>query len=160
MSELLEVAATWYGLPLGVLVCGVTFGFLPGFVLRQIVRLWPKDHPRRDELIAELYALGHFRRVLFVFEQLETGLAEGLPTRIQAARAARSPTNDVKVLSVALQVALVMLSLTAAVTVAYAAGMDPLYGVAPLVLILIIIVGYRFGRDEGDKSNEKRGRGE
>jgi hypothetical protein len=89
MSEILDVATSWWALPLGVLICGVTFGFMPGFLMRHLViRLWPKDHPRRAELIAELYVLGHFKRALFVFQSMEVGLSEGLTARIRVARAA------------------------------------------------------------------------
>jgi DNA-binding transcriptional MerR regulator len=54
----------------------------PGFILRLVVRLYPKGNPRRMELIGELYAMPHWRRPWFVAEQFETALSEGLPARI------------------------------------------------------------------------------
>ncbi len=69
--------ALWPAALLGVLV----FGFLPGPILRLIVRIYPKEHPRRRELVAELYALDYHKRLLFVAQNLELALFEGLPMR-------------------------------------------------------------------------------
>jgi hypothetical protein len=66
------------------------FGFLPAFVLRVIVRLYPKNDPRRRELIAELYILKRFERPMWVAEQIETGLFEGPSARRRERRARRS----------------------------------------------------------------------
>lgn len=55
------------------------FGFAPGALLRLIVLLYPRDHPRRRELIGELYAYPRIERPFWVAEQLELALAEGLP---------------------------------------------------------------------------------
>jgi hypothetical protein len=79
MAELFEAVASWRNL----LMVLVVFGFAPGFVLRLLVRLYPKDDPRRRELIAELYAMPRRERPLWVAEQLETVLFEGLPSRIR-----------------------------------------------------------------------------
>jgi hypothetical protein len=38
------------------------FGFVPGAVLRLIVRVYPKDDPRRHERIGELYARPRYER--------------------------------------------------------------------------------------------------
>lgn len=84
MAELLGAIASWQTL---LLVLAV-FGFAPGFTLRSIVRIYPKDDPRRTELLAELYSLKRLERPLFVAEQLETVLFEGLPKRIGSTRRA------------------------------------------------------------------------
>jgi hypothetical protein len=60
----------------------VVFAFLPGLALRLIVCLYPKGHPRRTELLGELYAMPQWRRPWFVAEQFETALCEGLPVRV------------------------------------------------------------------------------
>lgn len=80
MAELIEIVASWRSL----LLVLVVFGFAPGFVLRLLVRIYPKDDPRRTELISELYMLGRAERLLFVAEQLETVLFEGAPHRVKA----------------------------------------------------------------------------
>ncbi len=67
-----------YGLTL------LVFGFLPGSVLRLIVLLYPRDDPRRRELIGELYAMKRISRPIWVVEQIETALGEGLPKRVRA----------------------------------------------------------------------------
>jgi hypothetical protein len=64
----------------------VVFGFVPGFCLRLIILAYPRSDPRRAELIAELYAVSRIQRPLWVAEQLEVALFEGLPHRISAAR--------------------------------------------------------------------------
>lgn len=79
MAELIEIVASWRSL----LLVLVVFGFAPGFVLRLLVRIYPKDDPRRTELLADLYMLGRVERLMFVAEQLETVLFEGLPHRIR-----------------------------------------------------------------------------
>ncbi|HET9255492.1 MAG TPA: hypothetical protein VFO16_09850 [Pseudonocardiaceae bacterium] len=81
MTELLHTVASWPSLLLVVLV----FGFAPGFCLRLIVLAYPRNDPRRTELIAELYAaVPRLQRPLWVAEQLETALFEGLPHRLTA----------------------------------------------------------------------------
>lgn len=50
------------------------------------------DHPRRQELLGELYAYPRIERPFWVTEQLETALFEGLPGRL-AARSAKRPVH-------------------------------------------------------------------
>jgi hypothetical protein len=76
-----------------VLMFVLVFGVAPGFVLRLLVMLYPKDDPRRRELVAELYTLGHLERLLFVGEQFETALFEAIPARL-AARRGRRPRGQ------------------------------------------------------------------
>lgn len=78
--DLVEKLTSWHSLALILVV----FGFAPGFVLRGLVRIYPKDDPRRAELLAQLYVLKRTERPLFVAEQLETVLFEGVPNRARA----------------------------------------------------------------------------
>jgi DNA-binding transcriptional MerR regulator len=81
------------------------WGFAPGAVLRLIVLLFPKDDPRRQELLGELYAVPRVERPFWVIEQLEVGLFEGLrhrsarrkaggPMAVPAAGGERMPLED------------------------------------------------------------------
>jgi diguanylate cyclase (GGDEF)-like protein len=79
--ELLEAVAFWPNLALVIVV----FGFAPGFVLRLIVLAYHRSDPRRDELIAELYAVPRIQRPLWVAQQLEVALFEGLGHRVSTA---------------------------------------------------------------------------
>ena len=86
MVEFLEAIASWPSLLLVVVV----FGFAPGLCLRLIVLAYPRGDPRRAELIAELYAVPRIQRPLWVAEQLEVALFEGLGHRMSAARRRRA----------------------------------------------------------------------
>jgi hypothetical protein len=72
-----QAVTTYFGLAFLV-------GFVPGASLRLILRIYPKGHPRRQELMAELYAMPRFERPFFVCEQLEMAVGEGLPARLRA----------------------------------------------------------------------------
>lgn len=80
MAALLETVASWPSLLLVIFV----FGFAPGFCLRLIVLAYPRGDPRRDELIAELYVVPRIQRLLWVAQQLEVALFEGLGHRVSA----------------------------------------------------------------------------
>ena len=82
MRNLLELAGAWRILLLAVVI----FGLAPGVVLRLVVRAYPRGHSRREELVAELYAIDMAMRPFWVAQQFETALFEGLPTRWQARR--------------------------------------------------------------------------
>lgn len=91
MTELVHIVGSWPSLLLVVVV----FGFVPGFCLRLIVLAYPRSDPRRKELIAELYAVPRIHRPLWVAEQLEVALFEGLAHRISTVirpHADRAPT--------------------------------------------------------------------
>jgi hypothetical protein len=81
MAELFEAIASWRDFLLLV----VAFGFAPGFCLRLIVLAFPSSDPRRRELIDKLYAMPRIQRPLWVAEQLEVALFEGLGQRVSAA---------------------------------------------------------------------------
>jgi hypothetical protein len=85
MSALALHVVAWPTLGFALLV----FGFAPGALLRLIVLLYPRDHPRRRELIGELYRYPRFDRPFWVAQQLETALFEGVPDRLAAWRAKR-----------------------------------------------------------------------
>lgn len=67
-----------------VLITMLIFGFAPGVTLRVIIRAWPHDHPRRRELMAELKAVPYVERLLWVAEQVESAIFDGLPTRYRS----------------------------------------------------------------------------
>jgi len=77
MISLTFQTLTWPTLMAALLI----WGFAPGAVLRVIVLLFPKDDPRRRELLGELYAVPRPERPFWVIEQLEVGLFEGLRHR-------------------------------------------------------------------------------
>lgn len=72
--------------PLFVLGFTLFFGVFPGLILRAVVQLYPRGHPRREELFGELYhsGMGRIERFEFVFQQFETALREGLTFRRSA----------------------------------------------------------------------------
>jgi hypothetical protein len=83
MAELIDAVASWQTLLLAV---GV-FGFAPNVVLRLLLLAYPKNDPRRRELIAELKAMKWFERPFWVADQFGTALFDGLPRRKAARRA-------------------------------------------------------------------------
>jgi hypothetical protein len=58
LAELLSSLASWPTL----LIAVVVYGFAPGFLLRLIVLAYPAGHPRRRELIAQLYDVERIKR--------------------------------------------------------------------------------------------------
>jgi Uncharacterized protein conserved in bacteria (DUF2314) len=68
--------------PEALLVILVVFGIAPGAALRVIVLAFPADDPRRQELRAELYAVPRYERPLWVAEQIEIAISEGLWGRL------------------------------------------------------------------------------
>jgi transcriptional regulator with XRE-family HTH domain len=78
MNNTFTMLVDWRTYVVAVLV----FGFTCGFVLRLVVHLYPKDDPRRKELIAELYAVAFWERPVWVAQQLETALFEGVRERL------------------------------------------------------------------------------
>jgi hypothetical protein len=78
VSTTLSAVASWQTF----LAALVVFGFAPRAVLRVIVRAFPKGDPRRDELLAELHIVPRLLRPLWVTEQLEVAIFEGLRDRV------------------------------------------------------------------------------
>jgi hypothetical protein len=85
IAELIKLITT----PAGLLLTVLIFGFMPGFLLRLIVMMYPPGHVRRRELPAELYKLGRLERIMFVAEQFETAIFEGIGSRIANRRRGR-----------------------------------------------------------------------
>jgi hypothetical protein len=81
MSALLTQVLSWKAL----LVATAVFGFAPGAALRLIVLAFPRADPRRRELLAELHAVPRLERPIWVAEQLEVALAEGVAGRLARA---------------------------------------------------------------------------
>jgi hypothetical protein len=85
-TELLEAVLSWRTFLIALLV----FGFAPGALLRLIVLAFPRNDPRRQELLAELPTVARTERPFWVFEQLERALFEGIGERV-----ARVATRDI-----------------------------------------------------------------
>jgi uncharacterized membrane protein len=81
MSGLLTQLLSWKAL----LAAAAVFGFAPGAALRLIVLAFPRSDPRRRELLAELRAVPRLERPVWVAEQLEVALAEGVAGRLARA---------------------------------------------------------------------------
>jgi hypothetical protein len=81
VRELLDAVVSWRTF----LIVLVVFGFAPGAVLRLIVLAFRRGDPRRRELLAELHAVPRIERPLWVAEQLEVALFEGIGERVRAA---------------------------------------------------------------------------
>jgi len=77
-ADLFHSVFSWWALLLAMLV----FGFAPGVVLRVIVLAFHRDDPRRAELLAELRVVPFIERPLWVAQQLEVALFEGLRERV------------------------------------------------------------------------------
>lgn len=65
------------------LVALFAFGFGPRLILRVVVHAWPEDDGRRRETLAALEHVSYARRPLFVAEQIEAALVDGLWPRIR-----------------------------------------------------------------------------
>jgi hypothetical protein len=85
MAELIDTVASWQALVLVLIV----FGIAPGILLRLIVLAYSKNNMRRRELIAELYTVPRIERPLWVAEQFEVALCEGLGQRLRVWRRLR-----------------------------------------------------------------------
>ena len=73
-TELIADIVNWKWYLLTLLVHGIA----PGILLRVIVLAFEKDDSRRQELIAELYAVPFIKRPFWVAQQLETAVSDGL----------------------------------------------------------------------------------
>ena len=77
-TKLIDTLVSW---PTFIIALTV-FGFAPGAVSRLVVLAFPGDDPRREELIAELYAVPCIERPFWVAQQMEVALFEGLWGRV------------------------------------------------------------------------------
>ncbi|MFI6365240.1 hypothetical protein ACIBG0_21085 [Nocardia sp. NPDC050630] len=80
IPKALELASSWQSITTLLMAVGV-FGFCPGFILRLLVKVYPKDDARRRELPAELYAMNLLLRPFWVAQQFETVIFEGTSLR-------------------------------------------------------------------------------
>src|SRR5687767_12631452 len=78
-AGVIDMVIAWPTFLLGLLV----FGFAPGALLRIIVLAFVRDDPRRRELLAEVHAVPYLERPLWVVEQMEVALFEGLWERLR-----------------------------------------------------------------------------
>jgi hypothetical protein len=78
MSEMIQSLSDWRLL----LVALVIFGFFPGLGARLVAMTYRRGDPRRDEIIAEVYAVPRWERPFWVFEQLERAFSEGARERL------------------------------------------------------------------------------
>lgn len=79
MSGILAAVGAWPLLPAALLI----WGFAPGLVNRLISLGYSRGDPRREEMVAELYAVPRWERPFWVAEQLERLFTEGLPDRVR-----------------------------------------------------------------------------
>lgn len=59
----------------------VVLVFTPGLILRVALLVYPRGDERRIELLAEMYAVPVWRRPLWVIQQVEVVVWEGIPER-------------------------------------------------------------------------------
>jgi hypothetical protein len=85
MTRMLSAVVSWPTF----LIAVAAFGFAPGALLRVIVLAFPRGDPRRQELIAELYAVPRRERPFWVAQQLEVAIFEGLGERVYWAATGR-----------------------------------------------------------------------
>ena len=70
------------GFALVLLALGmVVFGVMPGVLNRLFASMYPKDDPRRAEMIAELYAVPRWEQPIWVAQQGERAFFEGIKLR-------------------------------------------------------------------------------
>ncbi|MGW7538620.1 hypothetical protein [Amycolatopsis sp. NPDC054798] len=92
MDELAGHVATWGA---GTLVLtALVFGFFPVFAVNLLARVYPKGHPRRAELVAELHDVPRRERLIWVAEQFATVLFDGVPERVRARRRGASVERE------------------------------------------------------------------
>jgi hypothetical protein len=78
VTELIKAVTSWSALVAALAI----FGFAPRAMLRLIVLAFPREDPRRDELLAELHVVSRWERPFWVIEQLEVALCEGACGRL------------------------------------------------------------------------------
>ncbi|MDR1431690.1 MAG: hypothetical protein LBI99_06180, partial [Propionibacteriaceae bacterium] len=84
MTEILALTSTW---PL--FAVALTFGLLPGVVTRVLALGFRKDDPRRQEMIAAVYAVPRWERPFWVLQQVECVFREGILERLLDAAGGR-----------------------------------------------------------------------
>lgn len=64
----------------------IVYGFCPYSVLWVAVRIWPKDHPRRQELLGEFEHVAVWYRPIWVAEMVARALLDGTSARLRHRR--------------------------------------------------------------------------
>jgi len=77
VTEILALAHAW-----PVFVVLLVFGLLPGVVVRLLSLGYRPDDPRRQEMIAEVYAVPRWERPFWALEQVERVVSEGIWERV------------------------------------------------------------------------------
>jgi hypothetical protein len=62
---------------LGGLLYSAGVGFIPGFMLRPFLWIYPKGSDRPEEILGELYSLPFRKRIAWAFQQMEVAVFEG-----------------------------------------------------------------------------------
>lgn len=92
MTDILAILLSPRALAVGLLVLVLR----PGFLLRCLIKAYPHGDPRRVELLAELRVIPLIERPIWVLEQVETVLLDGLPSRIQRRRQRQSERTPLR----------------------------------------------------------------
>lgn len=90
LTDLVVSVARW---PFFLLLLAI-FGIAPGLFLRLLGHAWPRSHPRRAELRAELHAVPYLLRPFWVAEQLETAIFDGFGARLRERRLQRFAVRE------------------------------------------------------------------
>jgi hypothetical protein len=83
MKDFVAIAANPLMVASGAIFAALLLGFFPGAINRALAMVYPRDDPRRAEMIAELYAVPRLQRWMWVAEQAERVLLAVLPERIR-----------------------------------------------------------------------------
>ncbi|MGW5721582.1 hypothetical protein ACWEVP_35785 [Amycolatopsis sp. NPDC003865] len=92
ISELADLVVT-YGLP-ALAGAALIFGTAPMLVLRVAVLLYPPNHPRRRELVAEIFEVPYKERILWIASQIVTIAFEGISARIKHLARSRGDAKE------------------------------------------------------------------
>ncbi len=82
--------------PRAIAVVLLLLALAPNLVLRCLVKAYPCDDPRRRELLSELRAVPIGERPVWVVEQIETALLDGLSSRLRSRKHGRRDRRPVR----------------------------------------------------------------
>jgi len=139
MTDLIDAAAVWPTL----LIALIVFGCAPNLMLRLLLLAYPKDHPQRTAIWADLRAVPRWERPFWVCEQIDGVLVEGLRLRRRRGpRRAAPASSSGQPITRGVERALVR--------AAFAAGRDPNVGAVVTVEVAGLRQTFRFMRRAGD----------
>lgn len=138
MSEILAILLSPRALAVGLLL----LLFAPGLLLQCLIKVYPYDDPRRVELLAELRAIPLTERPIWVLEQVETALLDGLPSRVRQLRQRRSTRTSLRARLFAPTDTPVLRSAATAVTVVvlYFLLMSSTWSIGPAILFVPFVL--------------------